>query len=329
MKTGTILVAAVFFLALGILGEPGHAARTIDAEEEFWREVKDSKVADELEDYLKEFPSGRFARLARLKIRRLKRKAAPKPTPVVPKPTPAAPKQAAIRTKSASGTWSDPVTGMEFVLVPGGSFEMGCHANAGKCDSDEKPVRTVRLDGFWMGKHEVTQGQWQKVMGHNPSRFKQGDNYPVERVSWHDVQNYIRELNAQSSATFRLPSEAEWEYACRAGGKAFKYGTLDGQISSRTVKHGGGGTTSVGRYPANGLGLHDMSGNVWEWVQDKKANYRNVGTDNPIYESSGATRVFRGGSWSDSPRRLRCSVRVNFAPLLRGRRLGFRLLRTK
>ena len=209
---------------------------------------------------------------------------------------------------------------------------MGCDSgNGGQCDDDEKPVRTVRLDGFWMGKQEVTQGQWKWIMGSNPSSFKKGDNYPVEQVSWNDVQQFIRRLNSQSSAKFRLPSEAEWEYACRAGGKSVTFGTADGQVSSETAnyEYNNSGITPVGRYQPNSLGLHDMSGNVWEWVQDKFTNYKNVGTNNPIYERSGATRVFRGGSWYDRSRRLRCSDRDDLTPSDGNVSQGFRLVRIK
>lgn len=227
--------------------------------------------------------------------------------------------------------WRDPVTGMEFVQVPGGSFEMGCHSNAGQCYDDEKPVRTVRLDGFWIGKDEVTQGQWKRIMGSNPSTFKKGDNYPVEKVSWNDVQDFIRRLNRQSSAKFRLPSEAQWEYACRAGGKSVTFGTGNDRVSSGNANYdrNNGGTTPVGRYKANSLGLHDMPGNVGEWVQDKFTEYGNVGTDNPIYGRSGEFRVIRGGGWLDISRRLRCSKRYDSTPSHRDRFLGFRLLRSR
>ncbi|MCH8077408.1 MAG: formylglycine-generating enzyme family protein [SAR324 cluster bacterium] len=220
---------------------------------------------------------------------------------------------------------------MKFVKVPSGSFEMGCHANAGKCRSNEKPVRTVRLDSFWMGKHEVTQGQWKRVMGSNPSNFKKGDDYPVEQVSWNEVQQFIRRLNSRSSARFRLPSEAQWEFACRSGGRPVTFGTGDGGVTSgnANINRNNGGTTPVGRYPANALGLHDMSGNLWEWVQDKKTSYGNVGNDNPIYERSGGLRVIRGGSWSKTSRNLRCSDRGWGSPSHRSRYLGFRLRRSR
>lgn len=240
--------------------------------------------------------------------------------------------QAAIRAEPSS-TYHYPVTGMEFVWVPGGTFEMGCHSgNDGECEDNEKPVRNVRLDGFWIGKYEVTQGQWKRVMGFNPSMFKKGDNYPVERVSWNDVQEFIRKLNARSSAKFRLPSEAQWEYACRAGGKPIKFGTGNGQVSTGNANYklNNGGTTPVGKYQANALGLHDMSGNVWEWVHDKYTeNYEIVGTSNPINEGSGDDRVLRGGSWRSVSRYLRCSYRYDYGPSRRRNRLSFRLLRTR
>ena len=236
--------------------------------------------------------------------------------------------------------WKDPVTGMEFVFVPGGSFEMGCHAKAGKCDSDEKPVRPVRLDGFWIAKHEVTQGQWKRIMGGNPSRFKKGDNYPVEQVSWDDVREFIRRLNAKSPATFALPSEAQWEYACRSGGKPFRVGTSKGYWinapdlrlmsgNSWGKKDGYEHTAPVGSFPPNKLGLHDMSGNVWEWVRDKFASYRGASTENPVHEGPGDRRVRRGGSWDNESVHIRCSYRNYSPPYDSDNYIGFRLLKIK
>ena len=239
------------------------------------------------------------------------------------------PNPTALTPLSGSRTWRDPVTGMQFVKVPGGSFEMGCHSNAGDCTDNEKPVRTVRLDGFWMGKYEVTQGQWKRIMGSNPSNFKRGDNYPVEKVSWNDVQQFLRRLNSQSSTRFRLPSEAQWEFACRSGGKSVTFGTGNDRVSSGNTnfKNNNRGTTSVGRYQANGLGLHDMSGNLWEWVQDKFTGYGNVGTNNPIFERFDSDPVIRGGGWSGRTRALRCSTRTLYGSSDRLTFIGFRLVR--
>ena len=230
--------------------------------------------------------------------------------------------------------WRDPITKIVFVWVPGGSYQMGCHANAGKCDSNEKPVRTVRLDGFWLGKHEVTQGQWKKIMGSNPYWFKKGDNIPVEEVSWYVVQNFIRRLNKKSSVKFRLPSEAQWEFACRAGGKSVEFGTANGKFNNRLAnaigtQDGYRITAPVGSYPPNALGLHDMSGNVYEWVQDNFTNYGKVGTNNPINERFGTLRVHRGGGWNGGPVNLRCSNRDFGTPKGRNSDLGFRLVMMK
>ncbi len=231
-----------------------------------------------------------------------------------------------------SKTWTDPVTGMEFVWVPGGSFEMGCGSWTSDCYDDEKPVHSVSLKGFWLGKYEVTQAQWRKVMGDNPSHFKKGGDYPVERISWDDVQKFIKALNAKGSAKFRLPSEAQWEYACRSGGKAEKYS--GGSNVGRVAWYGGNSQDSthpVGRKDPNGLGLYDMSGNVWEWVEDRwHGNYNGAPTDGSAWVSGGGAskRVYRGGSWDNNARIVRCANRYRGTPGSRDNGQGFRLLRT-
>ena len=239
-------------------------------------------------------------------------------------------RKAALRQDKGSRAWRDPVTGMEFVWVPGGPFQMGCHANAGECHDSEKPVRTVRLNGFWMGKHEVTHGQWKRIMGKKPPYSeKKGGNYPVGKVSWDDIQQFIRRFNARSLAKFRLPSEAQWEYACRAGGKPVKFGTEKGGLSSGNAnyKQFRQGTTPVGSYPPNALGLFDMSGNVAEWLQDRKASYKKIGNINPLHESSGKTRVVRGGDYAAWPSTVRCINRQSASPSIRFHDWGFRLVR--
>jgi formylglycine-generating enzyme required for sulfatase activity len=232
--------------------------------------------------------------------------------------------------------WKDPVTGMEFVWVPGGCYQMGCGSWAGDCQSDEKPVHEACVDGFWMGQTEVTQGQWQRVMGSNPSYFKKGDNYPVEQVSWEDAGEYIWKLNGMGNVKFRLPSEAEWEYAARSGGKAEKYSggnDLDGVAWYDS--NSGGSTNPVRTKKSNGLGIYDMSGNVSEWCEDVYMAdiYSRSDKNNPIvvcdppYDSGGSDRVIRGGSWYIVPSYMRCARRNYIVPSGRNYFVGFRLLR--
>ena len=248
------------------------------------------------------------------------------PTPKQP-PGVSAPLQAPVG--SPGKTWTDPTTGMEFVWVPGGTFEMGCGSWTSECDSDEKPVHSVRLSGFWLAKFEVMQGQWQRVMGSNPSYFKKGDSYPVEQVSWNDVKKFISKLNAQGSAKFRLPTEAEWEYAARSGGRPEKYaGGDDIDRVAWYTSNSGGSTHAVGTKAPNGLGLYDMSGNVWEWVEDTKASYSSSSQDNPVVTGGGSFRVRRGGSWYNVPRLVRAARRGDDSPGSRSGSLGFRLART-
>jgi formylglycine-generating enzyme required for sulfatase activity len=223
--------------------------------------------------------------------------------------------------------WRDPVTGMEFVWVPEGCFQMGSNEGG----SDEKPVHEVCVDGFWMGKYEVTQGQWEKVLGNNPSHFKKGDNHPVESVSWDDVQAFINKLNARGQGGFRLPTEAEWDYACRSGGKQEQYsGGNDVNRVAWYRENSGRKTYPVGTKAANGLGLYDMSGNVWEWVGDWYGGdyYDKSPRNNPKGPSYGSHRVIRGGSWINVAGNCRSASRDVGAPGVRSDVLGFRLART-
>ncbi|QTA82444.1 Sulfatase-modifying factor enzyme domain-containing protein [Desulfonema limicola] len=223
--------------------------------------------------------------------------------------------------------WQDPVTGMEFVYVPGGIFIMGDVFGDG--EDREKPVHEVRLSSFYIGKYQVTQGQWQKVMGNNPSNFKKGDNYPVETVSWDDVQEFIKKLSGlnQGKCKFSLPTEAQWEYACRSGGKREKYPGGDNIDDFAWYDSNSGGSTHpVGQKKANGLGIHDMSGNVWEWCQDWYGNYSADAVTDPAGSQQGSNRVIRGGSWSYGAQNCRSAYRVNYSPSSRGSNLGFRLV---
>jgi formylglycine-generating enzyme required for sulfatase activity/class 3 adenylate cyclase len=223
--------------------------------------------------------------------------------------------------------WVELTTGMEFVLVEGGCFQMG--NTLGDGDNDEEPVHEVCVDSFGMSRYEVTQGQWQKIMGNNPSRFTKGNNYPVEKVSWDDTQAFICKLNSHTGRSFRLPTEAEWEYAARSGGKKEKYaGGSDVDRLGWYDGNSGGSTHPVGTKEPNDLGLYDMSGNVWEWSSDWYGEnyYQQSPRNNPQGPSSGSFRVIRDGCWNGSPWLARSANRDRFRPGYRLDNLGFRLV---
>jgi formylglycine-generating enzyme required for sulfatase activity len=197
---------------------------------------------------------------------------------------------------------------------------------------NESPVREVGIEPFHLGKYPVTQGQWEKVLSENPSFFKKGGRHPVEQVSWADVQAFIRRLNELSGGgEFRLPTEAEWEYAARSGGRKQLYaGSDDIAAVAWYVENSQGSTQPVGLKAPNGLGLHDMSGNVWEWCQDiyVPGATAAVGRNRPAVRKDVAERVIRGGSWSLDDWSSRCSRRFGFPEDYLGAGLGFRLART-
>ena len=220
----------------------------------------------------------------------------------------------------------------EMVVIPAGRFTMGSNDY-----ESEKPPHQVSVRSFALGKYEVTQGQWKAVMGNNPSRFDEcGDKCPVENVSWDDIQQYLQKLNQMTGQQYRLPSEAEWEYAARAGSNT-KYSWGD-DIGRNNANCGGCGsrwdnksTAPVGSFDANSYGLHDMHGNVWEWVRDSyHSNYQGAPADGSAWTSGGdqGRRVVRGGSWIDSPNSARAAVRGSAAPVDRNLRIGFRVART-
>ena len=218
----------------------------------------------------------------------------------------------------------------EFVFVKGGCYRMGDTFGDGR--PDELPVHEVCVDDFYLGKYEVTQGQWQGVMGHNPAYHKNGDEYPVEQVNWNDVQGFIRKLNDKTGQFYRLPTEAEWEYAARSGGKPEKYsGGADVDAVAWYRSTSGGKTHPAGTKAPNGLGIHDMSGNVWEWVQDRYGSsyYSGSPRDNPKGPSSGTHRVARGGGWSAEVESCSATDREYLIPAGGNNYMGFRLVRTR
>jgi formylglycine-generating enzyme required for sulfatase activity len=209
---------------------------------------------------------------------------------------------------------------------------MGC-ASESDCDNDEKPVHEVCVDDFWMGKYEVTQAQWQQIMGNNPSRFAGSLDYPVENISYDDVQTFISMLNRkEGSDAYNLPTEAEWEYAARGGSiMTYCFGSDPGRLKQYAwySDNSGNSTHPVGQLTPNAYGLHDMHGNVWEWCQDRydQMYYFNSPSHNPRGPLSGLNRVVRGGSWGYDARYCRSSYRFHHPPYFRSSDLGFRLVR--
>jgi formylglycine-generating enzyme required for sulfatase activity len=225
-------------------------------------------------------------------------------------------------------TWVNSI-GMEFVLIPAGTFIMGSPDMDQDADDDEKPAHQVTLSKpFYMGKYPVTQAQWQAVMGGNRSRFQGDPNRPVENVSWNDVQTFIRKVN-ENENTFpcRLPTEAQWEYACRAGETTrYSFGASASQLGEYAwyAENSSGATHPVGQKKPNPWGLYDMHGNVWEWVQDYYGDYSAEAVVDPVGPAAGAYRVIRGGSWDYSARYVRAASRFGFHPGARLGLLGFR-----
>ena len=220
------------------------------------------------------------------------------------------------------------VAGNDFVRIPPGKFQMG--SKSSEADDDERPRTRVTISrGFYLGKYEVTQGQWEAVMGSNPSWFDEcGPNCPVEKVSWEDVQEFIRKLNAAAGGNrYRLPTEAEWEYAARAGTMGDRYGNLD--AIAWYEDNSGNRTHPVGQKEPNAWGLHDMLGNVREWVGDWYGPYPGGSVTDPRGPGSGWLRVVRGGSWGSYAGFCRAPHRTNEEPGDLGTLSGFRLLRTE
>jgi formylglycine-generating enzyme required for sulfatase activity len=238
---------------------------------------------------------------------------------------------------------------LELVWCPPGTFMMGSPEGEDGRNTDETRHRVTLTKGFWLGKTEVTQRQWEAVMGSNPSNFGD-DDLPVESVSWDDCQAFCRRLNEKLTSPcfakvtagagilscFRIPTEAEWEYACRAGTETvFCYGdVLDATLASYNGHYPYGGaaksvyrarTTTVGSFRPNAWGLYDMHGNVWEWCADRYGDYSEYGTTDLAGTAAGADRVIRGGSWSFFARGCRSAARCRIDPSGRRFDIGFRL----
>jgi formylglycine-generating enzyme required for sulfatase activity len=302
------------------------AATQMQQEQAAWNEANSIASVDSYLNYLDVYPKGKFAALAQTRLGKLK-------------------KQDSNTTSSRAGPAGKSCASCpEMVAIPAGKFEMGSgganneqsgglinltafnfHLGANK--SNDQPRHTVTLKAFRLGKAEVTQSQWQAVMGNNPGKFSGCGDCPVEQVNWDEVQQYIQKLNAQTGLRFRLPSEAEWEYACRAGTQ-YSYCGGDNPDSVGWYSVISGEKTAVSaQKQANAFGLHDMSGNVWEWVQDCwNENYIGApGRGEPWQSGDCDKHVLRGGSWSDGQTAMRAEYRSWNYSNTRDRTFGFRL----
>ena len=351
--------------------KPGAASATADPaaiELVYWDSIKDSQSADDYKAYLKKYPNGLFADIA-------KRRALSPPKPASsavasiaptaatkPKPEPAAvatiaplpvtkpePSPGAVAGKP----WTEPVTGMEFVWIPKGCFQMGSPTSESGGDSDEHPHQ-VCVEGYWLSKYEVTNSQYRLFKpAHDSGQYEgnslNGDTQPVANVSWNDAIAYAEWLSAKTGETFKLPTEAEWEYAARAGTTTTRYwGDDDAQlcrhanIADRTSKvafsdftwaydgcdDGYKVSAPVGRFTPNSYGLHDMLGNVWEWTSSPYDSAYAGGEKRAAHASKGGSRVVRGGSWFNDPWNLRSANRSSGTPDDRYDFYGFRLARS-
>ena len=229
--------------------------------------------------------------------------------------------RAAIMASGFAWRVRDNGTNIEMLLVPSGTFMMGCSPGDAECSGDESPTHQVTLtNAFYMGKTEVTQAEWQAEMGSNPSRFGGQPNNPVENVSWNMIQGFI------TATSLRLPTEAEWEFACRAGTTTVRYGVFDNIAWHDT--NSDGTTHVVATKLPNALGLYDTIGNVWEWCQDLNAAYSAADVTNPTGPASGYYRLLRGSGYSYLPEGCRASARyVNDPNAINQGNYGFRVAR--
>ncbi|HXQ71255.1 MAG TPA: caspase family protein, partial [Pyrinomonadaceae bacterium] len=289
-------------------------------EKEYWESIKNSKEKLDYQEYLNEFPQGRYAQLARLRLRQwetaknLGNNASGIGAPTNENKV-SGPAADALKAAPRAGEVVRNQLGIEMIYVPAGEFMMGLENG----DTSEKPVRRVTIDkGFFMGRYEVTQAQWQQVMGKNPSPDKRCAQCPANNMPWNDAQQFIRKLNALNDGyTYRLPSEAEWEYSCRAGTTGDFAGDLDslGWYDKNTIDTSNGlryNLQKVGLKQPNEFGLFDMHGNVAEWCEDVwHEDYLGAPSDGSAWTSGGktASRVVRGGSFNNPSYALRSGWR--------------------
>jgi len=307
---------------------PKQTKKEYDEEEELWRAIRDSTRVGDFRDYIKEYPKGRFLKAAEIRQSQLETKdvdngketAKNKRKKTTPAPVLEVPEKAVVEKKMTNSI------GMTMVYIEPGTFMMGSPSSESGRYDNETLHQVTLTRGYYMQTTEVTQGQWRRVMVNNPSNFDNcGDDCPVEKVSWNDVQEFIRKLNSfEGHNRYRLPTEAEWEYACRAGseGPYANGNSLDAM--GWYDENSGSKTHTVAQKKANAWGLYDMHGNVWELCQDGYGDYSSGSVSDPE-GSSGSDRVLRGGSWSFFARFCRSASRSGLFPGGRIISFGFRL----
>ncbi|MEO0035136.1 MAG: hypothetical protein RLZZ501_1159 [Pseudomonadota bacterium] len=213
---------------------------------------------------------------------------------------------------AAGKIWTEPATGIVFVWVPGGSATIGCDG-ADSCPETDRPRHQRRVGGFWMSRTEITQGQWKTLMETNPSKFQKSEDYPVDQVTWEDAHAFVAKLNKGSTGQYRLPSEAEWEYACRAGHPDDPYcgGSDPAALGWYNANSRNTGTRPVAGKAANAFGLYDMSGNLYEWTEDcwTESHAGAPADAKPRQDGECLSRVLRGGSWGNYPTQIRVTTR--------------------
>jgi formylglycine-generating enzyme required for sulfatase activity len=302
-------------------------------EERFWDDAKAAGNKEAFDAYLDRYPKGRYANLAKANMSRLNVASL---APAGPTPTAAKPQLTTSANQAHGTVFKDCAECPEMVIIPTGTFTMG--SNSGSLD--EKPAHGVSIKSFALGRTEVTQGQWKAVMGFNPSRFNTcGDDCPVENVSWYDIKEFIQKINTATGKTYRLPSEAQWEYAVRAERNGqWGFGSDESQLAKYawyTVNSGNKTHPVAGRLP-NAFGIFDMHGNVLEWVEDVyHVNFNGAPIDGSAWSGSGEQnyRVLRGGSWDDISSKLHTTYRGKDSPDSNGYRRygdglsGFRISR--
>lgn len=307
------------------------ASMALDAEQAAWQAAQKANTQVGFDAFLEEYPNGQFAKAARVARKAMAQPAAAQPGAAQPSAAQPVPVAAAVATLRAGQVVKDCDTCPEMVMIPGGEFVMGDD----KSDWEiEKPAHRVTVPGFLLGKFEVTQGQWRALMGSNPSHFKDcGDTCPMENVGWEDAQAFVKKLSEKTGRRYRLPTEAEWEYAGRAGSQT------SWNVDSAYLHHyewflwdAEGKTHPVGEKQPNRFGLYDMHGNVREWVADcRHDNYQAAPNDGSAWVtdcSKTRLRVLRGGSWGYPPDALRSAWRYDDGSRDRGNDIGFRVART-